>query len=662
MRFKDSVTADYQLALGSPCINAGMADSLVLPTDLDGNTRPVGRAADMGCYEAQSVLTLSSELLDFGSTRMGYSKDSSFTLTNTGDEPIAVRSITASSGMFSARPDSLSIPSMGSAADTLRFTPTAPGDTAGYAVIVSNDPASPDTIAVAGFGASYTMTLSRRDVDFGTVRVGQSVDSVITITNTGNSVLVVDSIRSDNPSITCAPASLTIPVGASATDTLRFSPTAGDSLSGHIVFAGNGFSSPDTITVVGYGATYGCTISARSIQLGTVRIGHSRDTVITLTNTGNQPIQVSGITSSAPEFVAFPSRFTIPVGGTVQDTLRFTPSAPGDAGGYIVVVSDDSESPDTLTVAGFGASYIMTLSRRDVDFGMVRVGRTVDSVITITNTGNSILVIDSIRSDHPSITCVPASLTIPVGASANDTLRFSPTAGDSSIGHVVFAGNAFSSPDTITVAGYGATYGCAFSARSIQLGTVRVGIPRDTVITLTNTGNQPIQVSGIASSAPGFVASPTQFTIPVGTTVQDTLRFTPVSEGELTAQIIFMHDSTWADTITVTANGTLTGVLAGMGIPEVYSLSQNYPNPFNPTTTIRYGLPQRSMVLLAVYNSIGQKVATLVDQEQEAAYHEVRFDAARLASGIYFYRIHARRADGRQGGDFVQVRKFILMK
>ena len=60
--------------------------------------------------------------------------------------------------------------------------------------------------------------------------------------------------------------------------------------------------------------------------------------------------------------------------------------------------------------------------------------------------------------------------------------------------------------------------------------------------------------------------------------------------------------------------------------------------------------------------SFGQKVATLVDEEQAAAYHEVRVDAGRLVSGIYFYRIHARRADGGQEGNFVQVRKFILMK
>ena len=55
--FTDSANADYRLALGSPCINAGMADSLVLPTDLDGNTRPVGWAADMGPYELQTVVS-----------------------------------------------------------------------------------------------------------------------------------------------------------------------------------------------------------------------------------------------------------------------------------------------------------------------------------------------------------------------------------------------------------------------------------------------------------------------------------------------------------------------------------------------------------------------------------------------------------------------------
>ena len=89
-------------------------------------------------------------------------------------------------------------------------------------------------------------------------------------------------------------------------------------------------------------------------------------------------------------------------------------------------------------------------------------------------------------------------------------------------------------------------------------------------------------------------------------------------------------------------------------VPDSYTLNQNYPNPFNPSTTIRYGLPQRSMVSLTVFNALGQRVRQLVNEEQDAGFHEVTFDGAGLASGIYFYRIRA--------GSFVQTKKLVLLQ
>jgi Peptidase family C25/Secretion system C-terminal sorting domain len=89
-------------------------------------------------------------------------------------------------------------------------------------------------------------------------------------------------------------------------------------------------------------------------------------------------------------------------------------------------------------------------------------------------------------------------------------------------------------------------------------------------------------------------------------------------------------------------------------IPQSFLLYQNYPNPFNPSTTIKFALPVDSRVKINVYNTVGQLFETLVDKEMESGYHEVNFNAARLASGFYLYQL--------QAGEFVSVRKMILLK
>ena len=89
-------------------------------------------------------------------------------------------------------------------------------------------------------------------------------------------------------------------------------------------------------------------------------------------------------------------------------------------------------------------------------------------------------------------------------------------------------------------------------------------------------------------------------------------------------------------------------------LPEKYSLSQNYPNPFNPVTTIKYSLPQSGDVTLLIYNLIGEEVARLVNGHQSAGEYNAEWNASKVSSGIYFYRLKA--------GDFVRTRKMVLLK
>lgn len=97
-----------------------------------------------------------------------------------------------------------------------------------------------------------------------------------------------------------------------------------------------------------------------------------------------------------------------------------------------------------------------------------------------------------------------------------------------------------------------------------------------------------------------------------------------------------------------------TGVNGGQDVPATFALEQNYPNPFNPSTSIEFALPRQDHVILEVFNVLGQRVATLVNEVRPAGYYTERFHGSGLASGIYFYRMST------SGGTFLK--KMLMIK
>jgi len=89
-------------------------------------------------------------------------------------------------------------------------------------------------------------------------------------------------------------------------------------------------------------------------------------------------------------------------------------------------------------------------------------------------------------------------------------------------------------------------------------------------------------------------------------------------------------------------------------MPTVFKLEQNYPNPFNPATIIKFAVPQRSYVVLKIYDILGSELITPVNEELESGWYEETFNASGYASGTYIYRM--------QAGDYISTKKMLLIK
>ncbi|HTO94417.1 MAG TPA: T9SS type A sorting domain-containing protein, partial [Bacteroidota bacterium] len=174
--------------------------------------------------------------------------------------------------------------------------------------------------------------------------------------------------------------------------------------------------------------------------------------------------------------------------------------------------------------------------------------------------------------------------------------------------------------------------------------------------TASETNSYGFEVQKAIAPAGPFASIPGSFVRGHGTTATaENYSFTDAAPGTGTVyyrlkQLDLDGTFRYSDGIEV----AIASGIAGPEFPTEFSLAQSYPNPFNPTATIRYGIPVKAHVTLEVFTALGQRVATLVNEDEEAGYHDVKFNATGLASGAYFYAITA--------GDYRATKKLALVR
>jgi hypothetical protein len=383
--------------------------------------------------------------------------------------------------------------------------------------------------------------------------------------------------------------------------------------------------------------------------------GVPKDTVLYFNNMGVDPLRISDIRSTIGTVTVSPASTEVLPLEYAAFTVKYRPDTAGVAEALLLVTSNASTSPDTLrmTLTASEAAVLEPVPAVYLGSSPFTL-RTRETTVTLTNGGDLPLAIDSVRVRARDYAAWVESAVIEPKGKGILHVRCTPTdAQVPSEADIVVYSNSLSSPDTVRV--YLIWFGSMVQVlfHSIDFGTVPVGSEARAVVPFIATGDYSVTVTSGPPADPSFSAlKPMVFEIPAGTLYNDTVRFRPGGTGLRTSFIVYAWRSTnFLDIFTVLDTVWLTG---SGELPIANSLAQNFPNPFNPGTRIDYILARQGFVNLEVFNVLGEKVATLVSEAQDAGSHAAVFNGEKLPSGVYIYRL--------QSGGFVSAGKMVLLR
>ena len=190
----------------------------------------------------------------FNKVTVGNLKDTTITITNHGADVLNIFSIVSTGNSFSVRTTSANLSPGQSLVDTIRYASSVLGLTSGEIVLISNASSSPDTIQVSGSGIGEgVLRLLAHSISFGNVKIGQSKDTTVAITNNGNDTLKITGVEGSSAAFSAKWSLRSLPPGQSWSDTLTFSPLSIGPVYASILIVSNSATSPDTLTVDGSG-------------------------------------------------------------------------------------------------------------------------------------------------------------------------------------------------------------------------------------------------------------------------------------------------------------------------------------------------------------------------------------------------------------------------
>jgi len=452
-----------------------------------------------------SAVAIGPALLQFSTFTVGVtSPPQSTILRNMGTAPLTISNKTVA-GDFAETDDCGTSVAAGSFCTfTVAFTPTAPGLRLGNILLADDASGSPHFINLVGEGSSSIATLSPQSLAFSSVLVGQtSAAQTITLWNTGNATLNISSIEtSANFAETgnCPPA---LAFGFSCQIQVTFTPTVGGTLAGSLTVTDDAPSSPQTIALSGSGYVTTGTFTPPSLTfVNTALVSTSSPQAVTVTNTGNVAMTVSGVTVTSG-FAQSNNCSSVPTNGTCTISVTFAPTTSGTQNGTLTINDNAQGNPHAVTLSGMGIAGVASISPSILTFSAATVGTTsAAQTLTLTNTGNGPLTISGVQPTGDF--AIANSNCASVAASATCTLQvtFTATASGARTGTITFTDSAANSPQVITLNGSGIDFSMPPSGGS---DTIKAGATATYTMSITPVGGAfSSAVSLVCAGVPAF--------------------------------------------------------------------------------------------------------------------------------------------------------------
>ncbi|HEU4416264.1 MAG TPA: choice-of-anchor D domain-containing protein [Candidatus Angelobacter sp.] len=492
------------------------------------------------------------------------------TFTNAGDLAVAITGVTISGDFAQTNNCATSLAPGASCTVNITFTPTARGTRSGSLSFTSTSPGTPPVVALSGIGQALTGSLAPASFDFGAEPVNTTSNpQIFTYANTGDLPLNISSVAvaPDFSQTNTCPA--TLAAGASCTINVTFVPRAVGVQTASLTVSG---SATSTASVAGNGVMPQASLAPASLSFGHQKVGtSSAPQLVTVTNSGAYAFFINQVSFPGGYLVTNNCPSLVNPGTSCTISVVFAPTPSTTGTGSLTIGGDFAATPASVSLSGTADVSSGTLSPASLAFPSQVVSTTSSSqTVTLSSTGNVPINLTAIQTSGDFSQTNNCGSAVAAGTSCTINITFTPTAHGARNGTLTVTGDFTGAAPSAALSGSGVTPTASWTPANLIFANQLVGTASGAQsVTLTNSGDGPLSISGIIATGDFAQSNTCGGTLAAGASCSVNVTFTPAATGSRSGSLSLNSNSS-------AAVAPIT--LAGTGVAPAAALSPSSLN------------------------------------------------------------------------------------